>query len=156
MTTDTCPPWASELIELLEQQRIIYEQLGRLSEKQADLVQQGDAESLLAVLSQRQSHIDRLLGINQKLEPIRRRWPELWADLDDYTRNDIRALMDEVQRMLDVIIEQDEADRQSLAEQRKGVADGLSRISSGAAVNRAYGNVGAGGRDMNRFTDQRG
>jgi len=156
MTIDTCPPWASDLIEMLEQQRVIYEQLGRLSEKQAELVQQGDAESLLAVLSQRQAHIDHLLSINEKLEPIRRRWPELWGELDATTRNDIRALMDDVQRMLDVIIEQDETDRRSLADQRKHVADGLQRVSSGAAVNRAYGNAGTSGNSLNRFTDQQG
>jgi len=155
MTTQTCPEWASELIEMLEQQRVIYEQLGRLSEKQAEMVQQGDAESLLAVLSQRQAHIDQLLSINQKLEPIRQRWSELWGQLDEYTQNDIRSLMNDVQRMLDVIIEQDEVDRKSLAEQRKGVSDGLKQVSSGAAVNRAYGSAGSG-RDMNRFTDQRG
>jgi hypothetical protein len=154
MTLDSCPSWASELIEMLEQQRVIYEQLGRLSEKQGELVQQGDAESLLAVLSQRQAHIDYLLKINEKLEPIRQRWPDLWAELDTTTRNDIRALMDDVQRMLDVIIEQDEADRRSLADQRKQVTDGLQRVSSGAVVNRAYGNAGA--VSFNRFTDQQG
>ena len=154
MTTDTCPLWASELIELLEEQRRIYEQLGRLSEKQTELVREADAEALLALLSQRQAHIDQLLATNERLEPIKQRWPELWAELDDYTQNDIRALMNDVQQMLNAIIEQDEADRRSLAAQRAQVGDGLRKVSGGAAVNRAYGQ--AGGGSLNRFTDQRG
>lgn len=155
MTTQTQTNWAGDLIALLEQQRDIYRRLDELSQSQSELVASGEAEPLLDVLAQRQSLIDELTRVNGRLDPYKQQWPTLFNQLDDASQQRIRALIDEVQKLLDRIIEQDEKDRQALSAQRDRAGDSMRQLSAGSAVNQAYGRH-AGGTDHSRFTDQQG
>lgn len=149
------PDWAASLIDLLDHQRAVIVQLYALCRQQAPLVQEGDAQSLLLLLGQRQQLITRLSQANAMLEPYKRNWPRFWSELDEPTRRSVGRLVDEVQGMLDRIVEQDNQDRQSLARQCQEMSGGLQQISRGTAVNRAYGDDDRwAGR--NRFTDQEG
>jgi DNA repair ATPase RecN len=153
MTTTTTPDWAAELIALLDQQRRIYHQLGDLSRQQSQLVSAGDAEPLLSLLGQRQQLIDQLTQLNGRIDPYKRDWPALWAQLDRGDR--IQQLIDQVQKLLDDIVQQDEKDRVALSAQRQHVADELQQVRHGTAVNRAYGRPTTG-LDNNRYTDFQG
>lgn len=143
------------LVGLLDQQHEIYLQLRELAQRQSRLVADGDAESLLTLLNQRQALIDQLLKINEQIEPFKKQWSAFWAELDASQRQRIRERMDAVQSLLDGIMEQDERDRQALAAQRSQVGQRLSDVSRGTAVNRAYGRA-APTTTQNRFTDQQG
>jgi hypothetical protein len=138
MTAQTAPQWARTLIELLDEQRAIY-----------------DAESLLGLLGRRQSLIDRLVQINARIEPFKQQWPDLWNELDDEHRESVRQRIDEVRGLLDHIIDQDERDRVALASHRNSVSRQLDHLNRGAAVHRAYGPA-PGGATHNRFTDEQG
>jgi hypothetical protein len=157
MTRTTHPEWVDTLIDLLEQEKVIYEQLGRLGHEQSSVVDRGDTESLLILLGQRQTMIDQLVEINGQLEPYKQRWPELWAELDPSTQQEIRQLMDQVQGLLDGILEQDERDRAALTDRRQQVADELGKINKGTALNRAYaGAAGPASTPDPRYTDRTG
>lgn len=155
MTTTTTPDWAAELISLLDQQRRIYHQLGDLSRQQSQLVSAGDAEPLLSLLGQRQQLIDQLTQLNGRIDPYKRDWPALWAQLDRGDQFRIQQLIDQVQKLLDDIVQQDEKDRVALSAQRQHVSDELQQVHRGTAVNRAYGRPAAG-PDNNRYTDYQG
>jgi hypothetical protein len=155
MTTTTTPDWAAELIALLDQQRRIYHQLGDLSRQQSQLVSAGDAEPLLSLLGQRQQLIDQLTQLNGRIDPYKRDWPALWAQLDRGDQFRIQQLIDQVQKLLDDIVQQDEKDRVALSAQRQHVADELQQVRHGTAVNRAYGRPTTG-LDNNRYTDFQG
>ncbi|MEX2672221.1 MAG: flagellar export chaperone FlgN [Phycisphaeraceae bacterium] len=152
MTAKTKPEWAVDLIELLEEQRVIYDQLVGLSEKQSGFVDSGDAESLLAVLAQRQKLIDHLTQINGRIEPFKQNWPKLWAELDGDSQARVQNLIDKVQALLDRIVEQDERDRAALSDHRDRIGAQVKQAHAGSAVNRAYGASAADAQ----YTDQRG
>jgi len=155
MTTATTPDWAGELITLLESQQKIYAQLNELSQKQSELVTAGDAEPLLSLLGQRQQLIDQLTQINGRIDPYKKDWPALWPQLDRGVQARIQQLINQVQKLLDQIVEQDEKDRVALSSQRQQLASDIQKVRQGSAVNRAYGRP-AEGPDNNRYTDYEG
>lgn len=155
MTVGLSSQSVETLVELLDQQHAIYRQLRDLSERQSQLVADGDAESLLTLLNQRQGLIDELLRINEQIDPFKQRWSELWAELDAEQRRRVRERMDAVQSLLDGIMQQDEQDRQALVAQRAQVGEQLGQVHRGAAVNRAYGQS-VGPSVQTRYTDQQG
>lgn len=152
MTAQTQPEWATGLIELLVQQRGVYEELGGLSEQQGALVEAGDAEPLLNLLAQRQTLIDRLTQLNGRIEPYKQNWPALWSQLDATTQTHVQSLITQVQSLLDDIVARDERDRAALHAQRERVAGELGGARRGSAVHRAYG-AGSGGA---QYTDRQG
>jgi len=154
MAVTTRPDWATELIDLLDDQRRIYVQLHELSQEQTHLVEAGEAEPLLTLLSKRQQLIDRLTQLNGRMEPFRRNWPTLWSELSDAKRTTVQSLIDQVQGLLDKIVNQDERDRAALSAQRERVGQALSQVKVGTNLNRAYGGPASPG--SSRYTDQRG
>ncbi len=156
MTATARPDWAIGLIDLLEQQRAIYEQLQTLSHRQSELVASGDAEPLLSVLSQRQRLIDDLTQLNGQLEPYKQNWPALWARLDSDTQKTVQGLIDQVQLLLGQIVAQDEKDRVALSAQRERTSSEIKQLRTGSAINRAYGRPQGAPDDQNRYTDQQG
>ena len=156
MTVQTQPDWAADLIGLLDQQRGIYQQLHALSERQAGLVGNGDAEALLTLLGERQRLIDQLTQLNGRIEPFKRDWPRLWAQLDENSQAQVQNLIDKVQSLLDGIVQQDERDRAALSEHRDRIGAQIRQTQAGSAVNRAYGAPAAGAAGQARYTDRQG
>lgn len=152
MTLTTQPDWAVGLVELLVQQRSVYQELDALSGEQGRLVDAGDAEPLLNLLGQRQALIDQLTQLNARVEPYRQNWPALWAQLDASTQSHIQRLIDEVQSLLDAIVQRDERDRAALSAQRDRVAGETQQLRRGAVVHRAYG--AAPSHAEPRYTDR--
>ena len=155
MTETLHEDWAAALVELLDQQRAIYHQLDALAAEQGRLVDAGDAEALLSVLSKRQSLIDQLTQINGKLAPYRQQWPALWEELDPPRREQVNQLIDQVQQLLDQIVEHDRRDRAALQRHRDRLAGELDQVKQGAAMNQAYRHVDTTDSQP-RFTDHEG
>lgn len=122
MTISLNPAWASELVELLDQQRCLYAQLQQLSRQQGRLVGDAGADmsGLVLVLGQRQNLIDQLARLNAHVEPYRRNWPALWESLDAASRVRVRGLIEEIQALLDQIVGRDEKDRAALLSHTHG------------------------------------
>jgi flagellar biosynthesis/type III secretory pathway chaperone len=154
MTSASPPPWAGPLIEILDRQCRLYKQLQGLGAEQKQLVQSGDPERLLGLMSQRQRLIDELTQVSGELEPYRAKWDEHWAALDGESRARVGDLVRQVQDRLEQIMKQDEEDRATLAARRTQTAGDLQRMRQGASVNRAYApKVGA---PVSRYADRQG
>ncbi len=154
MTVANQPEWTQQLIDILDQQRDLYEQLHGLSDQQAQLVSTGDPDPLLALMSRRQQLIDQLTQVSSRLEPYRTNWSEYWAELDGDSRDRVGGLVKQVQTLLEQIMSQDERDRATLAARRTEVAGSVQRMRQGASVNRAYAQPT--GKAVSRYTDRRG
>lgn len=154
MTTLDTAQQRSALIDLLEQQRTIYEQLLRLCDRQRQTVEDGDAEALLDILAQRQVLIDQLLQINEKVEPYRRDWARFFNCQPAEARADLQQRIDRVQGLLGRILQQDHEDRRQLTEHRQQVMRQLRDVGRGKALQQAYG--GKPPKFDPRFTDQQG
>lgn len=149
----TRPPWVQHLLDLLQQQCRLYELLIALGTRQRQVIDQGDTQSLLELLDQRQSLIDQLVTINAQLEPYKQDWPQRWALLDIECQDHVRDRMDQMQQLLDAILEADQTDRSTLTARRQAAAQGLGRLQQGSQVNRAYASSTP---PSPRFTDRTG
>ncbi|MEM8781681.1 MAG: flagellar export chaperone FlgN [Planctomycetota bacterium] len=146
---------ANTLVDLLTRQRDHYQQLKALSDQQQALVEAGQPERLLAVLGERQSHVEALTTLNEQLAPLRPRMSEVAESAPVDVRNTLRRLVDDVQELLETIIAQDEQDKQRLTQGREAVRQELGKISRTPAALSAYKHAAPQTRQP-RFTDARG
>lgn len=159
------PASLSRLIELLTEQRDLYQQLHELSARQQEIIAQGQTEQLLVVLAERQGLVDQLTTINKDIAPLRQRMGDLTAAAPEADKQRVRDLIDDVQNLLTTIIERDEADRRQLEASKAAVGAELRRTNTApAAVNAYRSNVYARASatqnpaltGVARFTDARG
>ena len=128
-----------KLLDRLTQQRDLYKQLQSLSTQQAQFIQDGSAEQLLGVLSQRQSLIDSLARLNAELAPYRERWTQLADAVDPQLREQVRSVIAEIEAYLGEIVQQDEKDKAQLQDAKAKVGSQLSNISAAGRAIKAYG-----------------
>jgi uncharacterized protein YukE len=140
------------LLELLQQQRDLYHELYQLSEQQSRLIEAGQTEELLALLSKRQELVERLAELNSRLSPYRDHWRSLAEQLPPDEQQRLRRLLDEVQSLLQAIIEQDDSDREHLQSARREVSNELQQTTKAGSAVQAYRGASAAAR----FTDSQG
>ena len=146
---------------MLTRQRDLYRSLDGLSEKQRVIIAEGQAEQLLAVLSERQMIVDQLTQTNDAIAPLRGRMSEIAEAAPEGQRDRLRGLVGEVQGLLESIIQRDEADRQTLETSKAKVGQELAKVNTApAAINayraNAYAKTSAARPAAARFTDSRG
>ena len=144
----------SRLVTLLERQIEVVEQLGDLTAQQSALVEQGQAQELLTLLSRRQQLISTLDALSVDLEPFRSRWQQMWQDLGDDDQQRIGELVSRSEALLVQIVDADDRDRRRLKSAQQRIAAELSRVNKTGAARRAY--TGGERAASNRFTDRKG
>lgn len=128
----------ANLLSLLEKQRSLYQSLGDLSRQQAGVIADGRADVLLGILASRQKFIDQIAVVNTELEPYRQRWDANWAKMDAAQRSSVSGLVKQVQQLLGDIVEQDERDRNALAQSRNRVQAELQKLNRTSGAINAY------------------
>jgi flagellar biosynthesis/type III secretory pathway chaperone len=147
------------LVDLLTRQRDFYAALGQLSDRQQQIIADGQTEQLLTVLSERQVLIDQLTATNAELAPLRSGMSQVTESAAPAVRQSIRDLVAQVQSMLHDIIQKDEKDRATLEESKARVGRQLSKVRTAPAAIHAYranGYAHAAAPAAARFTDSRG
>jgi hypothetical protein len=130
---------AKELIAVLTAQRDIYLQLAELARQQSAYIRSGASEDLMTVLAARARLVEQLTPLDRQLQPHKDRWPEVLETLAPPQRGAVSLLLTQVQQLLADLLEQDEADRQVLLEQKTDVGAQLSKTVTGRQLHRAYG-----------------
>lgn len=128
----------ANLLSLLEKQRSLYQSLSDLSRQQAAVIADGRADVLLGILAARQKFIDQISVVNTELEPYRQRWDANWAKMDSPQRTSVGGLVKQVQQLLGEIVEQDERDRNALAQSRTRVQAELQKLNRTSGAINAY------------------
>ncbi|MEM6551929.1 MAG: flagellar export chaperone FlgN [Planctomycetota bacterium] len=141
------------LTALVTEQRDQYTALKSLADQQQALIEQGQAEQLLSVISKRQSVIDRLGDLSRQIDPHRAALTQLVESTHDQTNAALRTLVREVQDLLQSIIQQDQRDTQQLQAARDQVATTIKTTNTSRAVHAAYQRQQA---NTNRFTNKQG
>lgn len=132
------PRPGERVAELLSEQRDLYRQLARLSERQRGLITGDEPERLLALLSERQQLIDRLESIGVELRPYQANWRQVRAGLTDDEGRRVDGLLGEVNAILSEILKQDEADTALLSARKNQTQQQIGTIQTGRQVGRAY------------------
>ena len=93
----------------------------------------------MTVLGARSRLIQEVAPIDRELQPCKGRWQQVLDGLPTADRRVVGELLQDVQRLLGSILEQDERDKESLMRQRTVIGGEISRSVSGAALHKAYG-----------------
>lgn len=124
------------LIDVVARQRGLYEELKTLADQQASFIAQGDTEKLLSVLSARQTLVDELILLNQRVAPMREAWSSISALVDDDQRDHLNGMLDQVRDLMRGIMEQDERDRGQLEQAMATVSREITATTrAGNAIN---------------------
>ena len=134
----------ARLVELLERQNELYRRLRGLAERQKALVAQDDARPLLELLAERQHVVDGLIALNGALAAYRRNWTERYNRLEEPTRRQVAALLEEANASLGVVLQSDQRDSATLSAKREDLAGRLAVADTGSRASAAYATAGAG------------
>jgi hypothetical protein len=130
---------AATLVRPLSGQRSAYTQILALAKQQSAHVATGDNEALMTIFAARNRLIQDVAAFDQELRPYKGRWQDVLDGLPTADRRVVGELLQDVQRLLGDILEQDERDKESLLRQKAAVGGEIQRTVSGTALNRAYG-----------------
>lgn len=137
-----------EVTALLTLQRDLYLRLGELAQQQRALISADQPEVLLAVLSERQTIVNRLARLNEQIAPHRRNWDVTYAALDAAQRDTVTALLNEINGLLRTILSTDAEDQAHLAARRQQAGRELDGLNRRREATSAYaGPSGTGLRD---------
>ena len=139
MNDASIPDSPSHLIDLLREQRDLYQQLQNLSERQRRLISGDRPELLLNILRDRQTLVTQLARVNEQLSPYRNHWQDIYSQLPKAQRDLASKLLSEINGMLELILEADQEDQALLSARKQAVASAISDVTGGQAANEAYG-----------------
>jgi SMC interacting uncharacterized protein involved in chromosome segregation len=155
-TTQNAGTWREQLTELLGEQRDTVTRLNELAQQQGDHIRDGKTDSLLTLLSRRQTLIDEFLSTHGRMQSLLANVDEQLKQLNADDRASIRRMIDEINALLGEVLKRDEQDRRSLEEARGGVKGELASMKSGRQARTAYLGSGSNVTARNRFADQQG
>jgi len=133
---------STEIANLLIQQRDLYRALGRLSERQRNLITSDEPERLLSLLAERQKLIEQMQTINQRLQPFQVNWRQIRTSLDEKNVRRIDDLVNEINGLLGDILKTDEADTALLSVRKSERGQAIGAMQSGRQADRAYSVAG--------------
>lgn len=128
----------AEFVDLLSQQLELYQELSRLTQEQKWLIQADEVEAMVAVLNQRRKIIDQLNITCTQLAPLRQRWEQGLPAVDPATREQVQAIVAQVQQLVAQIVKQDEEGRRALEIARNEKAKQLRHTVKSNRAMRAY------------------
>ncbi|MHC4217160.1 MAG: hypothetical protein ACYSU7_01770 [Planctomycetota bacterium] len=152
MTDSQTPPSADRLIEMLLHQQQLVGELDRLADGQMALIDGGESDALLDLLTDRQRLVDELSAGQDRLTGL----SESLRETDTVTegvRDRVAELVDDIADQLSRIVNRDEQDRVRLRTERDRTADEISGLHTAKQAQHAYVNHKA---RNNRFADRRG
>jgi len=142
-----------QLEAVLANQQDITTAMAGMIEKQRALVEAGDAEGLLALLSHRQQLVDRLIAsqdaLGESLAAAERSLPG--ADRERKSR--IEAALSAIQSQLADIMERDKLDQEWLERGRTQTRGELGKLD---VMHKAHAAYGRDPKRANRFADHKG
>jgi len=145
-----------QMLDLLKCQHQYFLELQKLSEEQRALIKAQQSEELLRLLAKRQMIVNAIGQLHQQSAPYRQKWESVKDKLPEPIKQQISAMLGQVQQMLNRIIEQDQQDCQELSASKQQVATELNQTNRAQAANAYYNqpknNPGQGGGSGFHFT----
>lgn len=145
--------WDERLLNMLQQQKALLERLAQLAEYQGSLINEGNTDSLLSLLAERQQMIDRFLALQRDLGGLTENLEARLERVEQGRRKQIQGLIAEIGQLLERVMQHDEQDRQTLETARNQTRDELQEIGNAARARQAYQGAASG---TARFADQQG
>jgi hypothetical protein len=129
---------ASGIAGLLIEQRDLYLQLSRLTEKQRGLITGDEPERLLTLLAERQRIVDKLQAVGRQLRPYQANWRQCRDEMPDNEGRRVDGLVGEINALLADIMKQDETDTALLSVRKSETHRAIGTVQTGRQADRAY------------------
>lgn len=129
---------ASGIAGLLTEQRDLYLQLSRLTEKQRGLITGDEPERLLSLLAERQRLVDKLQAISRHLRPYQANWRQYREEMPDNEGRRVDGLVGEINALLGEIMRQDDTDTALLMVRKSETHRAIGTVQTGRQADRAY------------------
>lgn len=141
------------LITMLKEQDSLARELSHLSSKQAELIEAGQTDALLSVLSVRQGIINKFVASQRKLAEVMDQVQSPTREVSDSSRKQIASLVETINTKLADVMNSDKQDQDRLRIDKKRTKGQLAELDTGEKAHRAYRNVP---QAINRFADSQG
>ena len=141
------------LITMLKEQDSLAQELSHLSSKQSELIESGQTDALLSVLSVRQGIINKFVTSQGKLAAMLVEVQSPTKEVSDSLQKQIASLVEAINIKLADVMSSDKQDQNRLQIDKSRTKDQLAELDAGGKAHRAYTNVPAA---INRFADSQG
>ncbi len=121
---------------LIDEMRELYGQLDALSQRQCELIDCENHDSLLTLLEERQQLINRLVGLKRRADPLRERWEAEGGGSDD---SPIKERLRGIARIVTAVEERDALAVRTLEGHRRLMQKELAELGRGRAAVGLYG-----------------
>ncbi len=128
-----------QLVEQLEAHGALCGVLDAISQRQGQIVADGDASAILSVLAERERVIEDLTRCNARIEPLRRVWDAVSGTASAEQRDDIAGRIDALAGLIGAISERDAEDREALERRRDAVVAELHAMNAQRQAMGSYG-----------------
>lgn len=149
---------SADLIRSLDRQAALCRELRSMAQRQREALADHRTGAFLEIVADRQSLIDELCLLSSECHRFFEPDSAALADLPAPQQDRVLSLRDSVMRDVESVLDSDQADRATVAQQREEIDRELRSVASGRASNRAYSGAqseAAAGKHT-RFTDRRG
>ncbi len=143
----------------LQSQLGLYRDMQEVNASQLELLESPDSadpDTLLNLVSQKQSAMERIAELEVRLAPHKAGWADSRDALPAEVRRFADGLLAELARVIEDLIRQEDATHSKLEAAMGQTKAGISNIRKKAQVNKAYAAYGGGSKNGARFLDQRG
>ena len=141
------------LITMLKEQNSLAHELAHLSSKQSELIETGQTDALLSVLSVRQGIINKFVASQGKLAAMSVEVQSPTKEISDSLRKQIASLVEAINIKLAEVMNSDKQDQDRLQVGKSRTKGQLAELDAGGKAHRAYTNVP---QAINRFADSQG
>lgn len=131
--------WGGRLARILGRQVELYRTLDELSQRQSSFIEEGETESLIGVLAQRQVVVDQLASLNDEMQPMQAMWRTRGNELPAGLRDSIRGQLDVLASLVGAIQSRDAEDGQRLEREKARIQRELEGTTTGRTAVSAYG-----------------
>ena len=128
----------TQFVEDLKEAERIYGGLIELVEKQDLALQSGDTAELVEIASLKEDQISRLDLVETRMSQTRKIWDTIQSSLSDNEKRFVQDAVSRVEKILRVLLELEEKQRQAILSQKEEALENIRRIEAGKKVSRAY------------------
>jgi flagellar biosynthesis/type III secretory pathway chaperone len=136
----------ARFLDGLRRQQERYRGMIAVVEEQTKLLSARDVDGLLALIERKRALMAEIEALEKDLAPVKERWAEVRAGLDEAARRELDEAVDRTREVLATLLRLEEEGRALMQQRRDATADELKALMTKKKARNAYGAPGAAPR----------
>lgn len=130
---------AAAVLSRLQLQQEKYREMARLVADQHAVFASVDVDAILGLIERKRAILAEVGRLDAELAPIKAEWPRIRATFSTQETQEIRAILDETQRVLQDLVRLEDEGRACLEQRRSAGAAALDLMIQKSRARGAYG-----------------